>query len=118
MLRAALDAGQVAADPDEALRVLGECSAREMALAALNLRHVSARISGLDTGAATSVQKVYNALAQRMGSTALLSLLGPQTGAESVAVTDHLGLPAVLTGGGTIEIQLNVIARRLLKLPR
>jgi hypothetical protein len=75
----------------------------------------------LDTGPATSVAKVYNAVAQRLGSTATLTLLGPQachTGTEPDCVTDHLGLPAVLTGGGTVEIQLNVIARRLLKLPR
>lgn len=119
-LRAAIERGDIAADSAEALRVLGECTGREMALSALNLRGVLARMSGVEIGPASSVGKVYNAIAQRLGSTAILSLVGPmgcQTGSAPDYVIDHLGLPAVLTGGGTIEIQLNVIARRLLGLP-
>ncbi|MFP1153611.1 acyl-CoA dehydrogenase [Mycobacterium sherrisii] len=117
----ALQNGQLAVGVDQALRTLGECTAREMALSAMNLRNVAARISGLDTGAMSSVQKVYNAIAQRLGSTAVLDVIGPlacQSATEPDYVNDHLGLPAVLTGGGTIEIQLNVIAKRLLGLPR
>ncbi len=115
-----------AADRAERLRVLGRCVGREMALSALNLRSVLARLSRLDLGAEISVQKVLNAIAQRDGSRDLLSVLGPR-GLVAVApveqrtsdpVIDHLGLPAVLFGGGTIEIQLNVIARRVLRLPR
>jgi hypothetical protein len=92
-----------------------------MALAAMQLRTVLGRIHGFDTGATTSIQKVFNSLAQRQGSTDILSVVGDAaigTGTERDYVIDHLGLPAVMTGGGTIEIQLNVIAARLMGLPR
>ncbi|MDF1604736.1 acyl-CoA dehydrogenase [Nocardioides sp. YIM 152315] len=120
LLRRAIDDGTCAATPEEALRVLGESTSREMALSALVLRGALARLDGQDPGPTVSVQKVWNAIAQRDGSRALVGVLGPQGAIDDPATPyalDHLGLPAVLFGGGTIEIQLNVIARRVLGLP-
>jgi 3-oxochol-4-en-24-oyl-CoA dehydrogenase len=120
LVRRAIDDGASAVDPAEALRVLGTSTSREMALSALALRGTLARLAGVDPGPAVSVQKVYNALAQREGSRDLVALLGPLGIVDDAATpyaVDHLGLPAVLFGGGTVEIQLNVIARRVLGLP-
>lgn len=118
-VRDVVESGRYAAARDDALRVLGRNTGREMALSAMNLRSVLRRLSGLDAGAEISVQKVFSALAQRDGSRGLVSLLGPLGAADDDGhMLDHLGLPAVLFGGGTIEIQLNVIARRVLGLPR
>ncbi|MFC7497186.1 MULTISPECIES: acyl-CoA dehydrogenase family protein [unclassified Nocardioides] len=120
LVRRAIDDGACVADLPEALRVLGTSTSREMALSALALRGTLARLAGVDPGPAVSVQKVYNALAQREGSRDLVALLGPLGMVDDAATpyaVDHLGLPAVLFGGGTVEIQLNVIARRVLGLP-
>jgi hypothetical protein len=110
---------------DEAVRVLGRNTAREMSLGALNLRSILSRLSGGQPGAEISVQKLYSAIAQRDGSRALLTLLGPLGALTAPSVDpsadyarDHISLPSVLFGGGTIEIQLNVIAQRILGLPR
>ncbi|WP_024794727.1 acyl-CoA dehydrogenase [Tomitella biformata] len=105
----------------DAVRALGHSTSREFALSALNLRGVLARLASVEPGAEISVAKVYNALAQREGSRDLLRLLGPQAAVlhpEADHVIDHIGLPAILFGGGTVEIQLNVISRRVLGLPR
>ncbi len=129
LVRTVLEEGGAAASEDALLRALGRCAGRETALAALNLRSVLGRLEGLEVGAEISVQKVFNAIAQRDNSRDLLAVLGPyaavaRPGLERTAdnteadpVLDHIGLPSVLFGGGTIEIQLNVIARRVLKLP-
>ncbi|NKY53819.1 acyl-CoA dehydrogenase [Nocardia vermiculata] len=118
-VRELIDSGQYVAERDDAIRVLGRDTGREMTLSAMNLRNVLGRMSDADVGAEISVQKLYNALVQRDGARALLSLLGPAAAiADGGGALDYIGVPAVLFGGGTVEIQLNVIAQRVLGLPR
>lgn len=124
--RAVIAGNEYDCDRNAAVRALGRSTSREMALNAMNLRGVLARLAGHSPGAEISVAKVFNAIAQRDGSRDLLRILGPRLAVHDHELgsdiddhaTDHIGLPAVLLGGGTIEIQLNLIATRMLGLPR
>ncbi|QDQ96127.1 acyl-CoA dehydrogenase [Tomitella fengzijianii] len=129
-IRGIVAAGEHDCARADAVHALGLATSRELALNAMNLRGVLARVAGRSPGAEISVAKLYSAIAQRDGSRDLMRLLGPRAAVHDHPpgavpddalddhATDHLGLPAILFGGGTIEIQLNVIARRVLRLPQ
>lgn len=108
----------------EAVTALGRAVAREYGLQALGARGAIKRMSGLDVSSETSVLKLANIIAQREGSQDLIRLSGPNElieeqitmGQDHGILMDYLGLPAVLLGGGTPDIQLGVIAGRILGL--
>ncbi|BCN77998.1 acyl-CoA dehydrogenase [Prescottella equi] len=117
-------------DPDtrhDALPALGRITSTTGALDALAHRSVLKRLSGLNPGVeasalkAASAQHITDATAQVLewfGPEAALGGLGPDVTGGGRAAKAYLATPKLLIGGGTLEIQLNVISEQILGLPR
>lgn len=106
---------------DPVCSALGELDAYGNAIKALAVREVTRLIDGQAAGTASSIAKVAMNVMLRRAAAATLALTAPMglVDDDSNEVVEHyLHLPAELIGGGTKEIQLNIIAQMILGLPR
>ncbi|MGW7194927.1 acyl-CoA dehydrogenase [Streptomyces chryseus] len=108
---------------DDAYRVrVGALVAEAHALACIGLRTTTRQVSGLDPGAGASVRKLVQTAHQQKVAELALELLGPggavREGAGERAVHGFLMSRCLTIAGGTTQVQLNVVAERLLGLPR
>lgn len=108
-----------APDRDDTLRELGELDAYANAIKALGVRETIRLLDGQGSGPASSIAKVaMNVLLRRTFPATLGSAGRSAMAADSDVVQPYLRVPAELIGGGTKEIQLNIIAQMILGLPR
>ena len=108
-------------DRDDALRALGELDAYTNAIKALGVRETIRLLDGQASGPASSIAKVAMNVLLRRTFEATLQLTGRAamvSDSDPDIVERYLHLPAELIGGGTLEIQLNIIAQMILGLPR
>jgi len=108
-------------EQDAALRALGEVDAHTNAIKALGVRETLRLLDGRSAGPASSIAKVATAAMLRRTFKATLELTGGLAlvaDSEPPVVAPYLHLPAELVGGGTMEIQLNIIAQMVMGLPR
>ncbi|MFG2761852.1 acyl-CoA dehydrogenase [Streptomyces rubiginosohelvolus] len=102
---------------------IGALAAEAHALACIGLRTTLQQVSGDEPGAGASVRKLVQTLHQQKVAELTLELLGPQ-GAVDEPATGQRALHGFLMSrcltiaGGTTQIQLNVVAERILGLPR
>ncbi|TVS84695.1 acyl-CoA dehydrogenase [Mycobacterium helveticum] len=108
-------------DRDDALRALGELDAYTHAVKALGVRETIRLLGGQASGPASSIAKMAMNVLLRRTFEATLQLSGKLAmvaDSDPAIVESYLHLPAELIGGGTREIQLNIIAQMILGLPR
>ncbi|MFI5738460.1 acyl-CoA dehydrogenase [Streptomyces anulatus] len=109
---------------DEATRTrIGALAAEAHALACVRLRTTLQQVSGREPGAGASVRKLVQTLHQQKVAELTLELLGPdgavdEPAAGRRALHGFLMSRCLTIAGGTTQIQLNVVAERILGLPR
>ncbi|WP_243274396.1 acyl-CoA dehydrogenase [Streptomyces albus subsp. chlorinus] len=115
-------AGGPAAVDDTVRERLGALAAEAHALVCIGLRTTLRQVEGLDPGAGASVRKLVQTAHQQKVAELALELLGPhgavREGAGGRAVHGFLMSRCLTIAGGTTQVQLNVVAERLLGLPR
>ena len=91
-------------------------------LALLGLRTTLRRLGGVDPGAGSSVRKLVGMRHAQDCAELLLELLGPAAasveGPAGAVVNGFLQSRCLTIAGGTTEVQRNVVAERILGLPR
>ncbi|MEU5434824.1 acyl-CoA dehydrogenase [Streptomyces sp. NPDC020719] len=112
-----------AGDLDGSYRArIGALAAEAHALACIGLRTTMRQVSGLEPGAGASVRKLVQTAHQQKVAELALELLGPAgavaEGQGERAVHGFLMSRCLTIAGGTTQVQLNVVAERILGLPR
>ncbi|MFD5818783.1 acyl-CoA dehydrogenase [Streptomyces sp. NPDC127038] len=101
---------------------LGALLAEAHALACITLRTTLRQVSGAEPGAGASVRKLAQTAHQQRVAELALELLGPEgalcEGPGERAVHGFLLSRCLTIAGGTTQVQLNVVAERMLGLPR
>lgn len=112
-----------AAELDGACRArIGALAAEAHALACIGLRTTMRQVAGAEPGAGASVRKLVQTPHQQKVAELALELLGEagavREGAGERALHGFLMSRCLTIAGGTTQVQLNVVAERLLGLPR
>ncbi|WP_351230393.1 acyl-CoA dehydrogenase [Streptomyces sp. NPDC002133] len=101
---------------------IGGLAAEAHALACLGLRTALQQVDGMEPGPGASVRKLVQTPHQQRVAELALELLGPagavREGAGERAVHGLLLSRCLTIAGGTTQVQLNVVAERILGLPR
>ncbi|WP_019885918.1 acyl-CoA dehydrogenase [Streptomyces purpureus] len=101
---------------------IGALVAEAHALGCIGLRTTLQQVSGLEPGAGASVRKLVQTVHQQKIAELALELLGPagalREGPGERAVHGLLMSRCLTIAGGTTQVQLNVVAERILGLPR
>ena len=126
LVKATRRQGRPAAEDPAVQRRIGEFEAKIAAMKYNGLRYLTKQLRGEPLSSETSVNKLHRAsLEIEMADFAveLTGMAGVQLGGDDAAdggswARSSLGWPGVVIGGGTPNIQRNIIAERILGLPK
>ncbi|MFF1396482.1 acyl-CoA dehydrogenase [Streptomyces sp. NPDC058287] len=101
---------------------IGALATKAHALACIGLRTTMRQVAGAEPGPGASVRKLVQTPHQQKVAELALELLGPEgalrEGAGERALHGFLMSRCLTIAGGTTQVQLNVVAERILGLPR
>ncbi|MGV9880052.1 acyl-CoA dehydrogenase [Streptomyces sp. NPDC003006] len=101
---------------------VGALAAEAHALGCMGLRTTIQQVAGAEPGAGASVRKLVQTAHQQKVAELALELLGPagavREGPGERALHGFLMSRCLTIAGGTTQVQLNVVAERILGLPR
>ncbi|MFE6807426.1 acyl-CoA dehydrogenase [Streptomyces sp. NPDC057681] len=101
---------------------IGALAAEAHALACIGLRTTMRQVAGAEPGPGASVRKLVQTPHQQKVAELALELLGPsgalREGVGERALHGFLMSRCLTIAGGTTQVQLNVVAERILGLPR
>lgn len=127
LARRTLRGGRPRSEDPAIRRRIAQAEAKIEAMRLNGMRFLTKQLRGEPLGAETSINKLHRAALEiGLGELALeiLGSAGPLSGSEAPAVDEGrwarfaLGWPDVVIGGGTPNIQKNIIAERILGLPK
>ena len=126
LVKATRRQGRPAVEDPAVQRRIGEFEAKIAAMKYNGLRYLTKQLRGEPLSSETSVNKLHRAsLEIEMADFAveLTGMAGVQLGGDDAAdggswARSSLGWPGVVIGGGTPNIQRNIIAERILGLPK
>lgn len=122
--RTRLDSGKLASEDDDVMRRLARVKADALATRAMTLANLSRLSNGAEAGSEGSIMKLFVTTAYKRLATIVADILGPdflEYGDDRTSnrwAYDFMWAWVLTISGGSSEIQREVIADRVLGLPR
>jgi alkylation response protein AidB-like acyl-CoA dehydrogenase len=110
--------GIPAVEDPEVRRQLASFRTRIAAMRLTGMRHLTAQLQGNRPSSETSINKLLRAQLEFEMDAFSMGMLGSEGQAQGVWQNTSLGYHGTVIGGGTPNIQRNIIAERILGLPK